>query len=830
MRDYRKAQQCYQQARLLLPQDGNPAHQLAIIASYQKDTFSSLVHYYRALCVRSPYDTAADNLGTVLAKALESWTSRGAKKEKEREKEQARGETSLAPRLRIEAFKERLIVLHALWSIPPEEAHTIAPNLAQKVAEDFKSLVSDRVLPSDIISNVVVLAQGALWKHRMFRNPSSNGHRRNMHAGAATAIESAIAGHLLAVHRVLLEVGIVQIAEAPTEDTAEHDLAQRITAEFRRTLPALRTGSKWLRANLRYLSQAWQQLVASEEGEGPPAKPKSRDRRRGSDRRSSGGSGTAVAPGLREFWRTYAHFSTVLRRAFPQDRLPKTTTTLEEDVEMAGFQPLKRFVLSEVVSVVGVAKDAPKEGSNNGAAHNGFRMVQPEQVHPNEEQLMRIADLLSDAVSLARDDICPLQVSGGRFSVQEPPRRPEPRPTQPRQQPRPEPRHPRPQESPQRRIPERLSPQVPMRPTYDVCAMGQQEEDGMTDVTRTEDDPVGDAFREALGAPSDAGDEDDEQILWPRAQPAPPPLPHDPAIVTAMPANAGATVPSPPRAIDPSPALPTSGPRSPLSLSPIAPPGRSAEATPALSLGTPQKPATTAQEILANLQRGPPKADVTRSLHARQASAPAFHALFPNSLGGGPSIWSSDESDGLVFQGAAGALSGSHYQSYQLSNGLPQNQSQHNHVRHASSSLYPVQPSLSVEQAPLAPPRPFPGLTNAGLSHQRVQSLSMNNNTQFLSSIPGPHLFSSSQSQPPVPEGFGSYPALSEQSTVPYSTGVPGAYADPVYSRKTDTGFARRDAPGYPDRSVPYHVDPRTNDGHAGFSLSTMAQLWNNTG
>ncbi|KAI9068647.1 hypothetical protein FKP32DRAFT_1663640 [Trametes sanguinea] len=832
MRDYHKAQQCYQQARLLLPQDGNPAHQLAIIASYQKDTFASLVHYYRALCVRSPYDTAADNLGTVLAKALEAWKSRGAKKEKEREKEQARGEgPSLAPRLRVEAFKEKLIVLHALWRVSPEDARSIAPHLARKVAEDFKALVSERVLPSDIISNAIVLAQGALWKHRMFRNSPSNGHRKSGPAGASVAIESSIAGHLLAMQRVLLEVGIVQIAEAPSEDTAEHDLAQRITAEFRRTLPALRIASKWLRANLRYLAQAWQQLVTSEDGETTPSRQHGRERRRGGDRRASGGSPAMVVPGLRLFWRTYAHFSTVLWRAFPQERLPKTTTTLEEDIEMAGFLPLKKFVPNDVVSVVGASKDAAKDGNNSATHNGGFKVVQPEQVHPNEEQLMRISDLLADALALARDDICPLSVSSGRFSVQEAPR-PETRPAQQRHQPRREPEPPRELEPAQRRVSERLSPETFTRPTYEVSHPGPREEDSMTDVTRTEDDPVREAFLTALGAPSDTGDDDDdEQIVWPRcphrasaAPPAPPRLPQDPAIVTAIPANASITVPSPPRPVDSSPVMPTSGPRSPLSLSPIAAPKRSAEATP--SSGKTQGGAT-AKDILANLQRGLPKTGLTRSLHARQASAPAFHMLFgPNPLGGGPSIWSSDESDGLGFQGAAGTSSGPPYQSYHLNNSPP-----HTYVRHASSSFYPVQPPLSTGQAPsLTPTRPHPNLSTSGLAHQRVQSLSINNNSQFLSSSPGPQFFPSSQSQPPFPEGFGSFPALSEQSTVPYSTGVPGAYADPVFSRTMDAGFARQDAPGYPDRSIPYHWGSTANGNQHGLPLSAMSQLWNNTG
>ena len=108
---YEKAQLCYEQARLLVPYEGNPSHQLAILASYKKDSFTSLVHYYRALCVRQPYDTAAENLGIVLSKALDLWRQRTRRGEKHVE------DTPLAPRVRIEAFKEKVIVLHALWRV-----------------------------------------------------------------------------------------------------------------------------------------------------------------------------------------------------------------------------------------------------------------------------------------------------------------------------------------------------------------------------------------------------------------------------------------------------------------------------------------------------------------------------------------------------------------------------------------------------------------------------------------------------------------------------------------------------------------------------------------
>lgn len=116
-RNYDKAMQCYEQARSLVPNEGNPSHQLAILASYQNDSFSSIVHYYRSLCVRQPYDTAAENLGTVLAKALDAWRQK-MKREKEMN---GANDVTLAPRIRISLFTEKIVVLHALWRIGMEK-------------------------------------------------------------------------------------------------------------------------------------------------------------------------------------------------------------------------------------------------------------------------------------------------------------------------------------------------------------------------------------------------------------------------------------------------------------------------------------------------------------------------------------------------------------------------------------------------------------------------------------------------------------------------------------------------------------------------------------
>jgi protein SMG7 len=106
---YDNAQQRYDQARWLVPQEGNPFHQLAILATYRKDGFASVYCYYRALCVRQPYETAAENLATVLQKALDQWK----RSRKDRDRMLATGTFDIKDRVQL--FKERVVVLHAIW-------------------------------------------------------------------------------------------------------------------------------------------------------------------------------------------------------------------------------------------------------------------------------------------------------------------------------------------------------------------------------------------------------------------------------------------------------------------------------------------------------------------------------------------------------------------------------------------------------------------------------------------------------------------------------------------------------------------------------------------
>ncbi|KAI5828172.1 hypothetical protein K523DRAFT_353678 [Schizophyllum commune Tattone D] len=377
-RNYDRAQLCYEHARRLVPDDGNPSHQMAIIASYQNDVFSSVVHYYRALCVRQPYEPAADNLATVFNKALDQYKRRKQQEHEKNEKKQEEGEVNI--RARIEGFKEKIVVIHALWR------HTLSRNGSEKPLDsllrkltssactDFHFLISQRHLPPDVIEDVMILAQAALWKHRMLRDKTSS----------SEMTEYRIFAHLLLMHRTLLEVGIDELKDATASAPSPTDLAQRITGEFRRTLSALRIASKWLQANYAYVMENWDpQCIADARKMGRGARERDKDSKKGSTM-------------LVKFWQKYADFSRALARAFPEKELPKLTVPLEEDVDMRGFLPLKKQM----------------DGQGVGAFED-----QAAQEHPNVLQLMRISDLLADARTLAKREDAPIALYGNQFAL-----------------------------------------------------------------------------------------------------------------------------------------------------------------------------------------------------------------------------------------------------------------------------------------------------------------------------------------------------------------------------------------------------------------------------
>ncbi|CAK5262332.1 unnamed protein product [Mycena citricolor] len=325
--NFSRARALYFAAHGLNPGDGNAANQLAILAGYESDTLAAVGWYLRALCVATPFETAAENLAGVLAKALPNAISAA---------NSIGGDGDGPPKVRIDRFRREVVFLHALWSndCPPgTEA------LANHLTASFGRLVAARALPEEMIVRVGVMAQGAVWRCR---------------PDEATAQLT----HVFALHTALLNVGAKELAEVDPH-VASGSLAERISAEFRRTLPALRVSSKWILANWSWVR--------------------------------------GCVKDLEMFWSAYALFIRLLGRTFPVAMLPvEEEMELEEDMDMRAWLPL---------------------GGLMGVFNSNKYKTPPEQVHPNVEQLMRIADLLRDGKKVVEMENSPLAVYGRQVVV-----------------------------------------------------------------------------------------------------------------------------------------------------------------------------------------------------------------------------------------------------------------------------------------------------------------------------------------------------------------------------------------------------------------------------
>ncbi|KAF8688627.1 Telomerase activating protein Est1, partial [Rhizoctonia solani] len=400
---FSKAEAFYVQARLLLPDYGNPFNQLAIVHSYQHDFFGAALNYYRALCVRKPFPTAQDNLIRSLAKCLEvdreMWRERreqeasGDDSGKGKSKAEPAGKPSAdndASKDLESRFKQDVVLLHALWA--GKCRPTKLARHTQNVLASFASLVTRRLLPAATIVQVLVITLGALWRVRMFRMEGDHKPERRRAKPKASdreesreediPLETRVVAHLLALYTVLLEIGIREIQDgvkevgemAGDEQQQAEKLAQRITGTFRRTLPALRIANKWVKANVRYLQQY--PLDDSQEPNTPtsPTLP------------------NTMRPSLTSFWHAWSRFDGQLNEAFPLNLLPSVSVNLEEDIDMKGFSPLK-WESNGGLDPVGRGG----QGTNEAAS-----------VHPNEEQLMRIGDLIVDNKYITALPGCPL--------------------------------------------------------------------------------------------------------------------------------------------------------------------------------------------------------------------------------------------------------------------------------------------------------------------------------------------------------------------------------------------------------------------------------------
>jgi len=249
------------------------------------------------------------------------------------------------------------------------------------------------------------------------RDRAAGGERE---ATLARSIELQILSHVLNLFATLADAGASEVREAldaaggapvtsgldPSEQATL--LARNITAVFRRTLPALRIASKWMKSHLDYIARSRSRGVTQSQassftqsqGDSLPSSILSDGEKESLEEQSN--ADRKAAEDITLFFSSYVKFINLLRFAFPFESLPTLNVegsslgvnvtpnlSLEEDMDMRGFAPTKKAML---------------QSFNTNPSSTSSSTPGVGQVHPNEEQLMRIKDLMIDAKVVAESD------------------------------------------------------------------------------------------------------------------------------------------------------------------------------------------------------------------------------------------------------------------------------------------------------------------------------------------------------------------------------------------------------------------------------------------
>ncbi|OAV88140.1 hypothetical protein PTTG_01115 [Puccinia triticina 1-1 BBBD Race 1] len=367
-RDWSRPQDCYNQARLLIPTNGNPSNQLAVLSSYIPDVLSCAYHYYRALCIKRPFPTARQNLRSTFTKALAKATQADHSLHSPGPHELFPGDLKLNPDHLVSEIRSRFVVLHA-------SLYTRAPNpfteCNVKLCREFANHLKDRLLPPELILKMIAICMAAAWYARVDAGSASTHPRNGDHidsrsrpASHSYTTEVNAIVHFLQFSAALLTVAKDELSSID-ESTAHADLSQSIPAVLRRILPAMRIISKWvLSGHFDHINRVKLRLARSKKLK----------------------LNSQLVTAEAEFWTQYHQAIELAKQHFPLDKLQALddSSRLEEDLELAGFLPIEKAMKIHQ-STSSKPFDQVALPPACGACH------------PNEEHLMRMADLQRDA-------------------------------------------------------------------------------------------------------------------------------------------------------------------------------------------------------------------------------------------------------------------------------------------------------------------------------------------------------------------------------------------------------------------------------------------------
>lgn len=203
--DYGPAYGYYSLAQSLLPENGAPANQLAVLSTYGRDHLASTYYFYRALACAEPFPTAGNNLDVGFKKVLRDGVGVDA------------GEREDVGRL-IEAF----LRMHAeLFRAKTGEMVVDGEGVVRLLG----TVIRERLVEATFLKRLTFINLAALYVAEERQQPNA----------------SLFLDVILSQYTLLLN-----LLSADLESVDSSDVQAHLTPLIRRTIPALRLYSKWL--------------------------------------------------------------------------------------------------------------------------------------------------------------------------------------------------------------------------------------------------------------------------------------------------------------------------------------------------------------------------------------------------------------------------------------------------------------------------------------------------------------------------------------------------------------------------------------------------------
>ncbi|KAJ3279734.1 hypothetical protein HK104_001190 [Borealophlyctis nickersoniae] len=224
------AKMFYGLALKLIPTNGNPFNQLAVIDTYEGDELGGVERYFRSLVINQPFPTAKENLALLFRKARSK-----AEAQKDDEKKAVPEEVE---------FTRKFVALHSL--VFGQETNLDGFLMCQSgVLEAYRSLLSRGLLGTDILLRLLVVNLGSLHLRQSPSNLKGKDREVSETGAGATAAgdaEDSVNGALI---RFTIDMivpvfrGVEEAARKKRDKDTRLDL-----------LPVAKTAGKWVLARL----------------------------------------------------------------------------------------------------------------------------------------------------------------------------------------------------------------------------------------------------------------------------------------------------------------------------------------------------------------------------------------------------------------------------------------------------------------------------------------------------------------------------------------------------------------------------------------------------